>query len=202
MAVEGIRGQAYGGARVRVPGALGNIRLLIQIDVGFGDAITPPAREAEYPTMLSLPAPVLRVYPVETVVAEKLETIVRIGLANTRLKDIYDLWNVTQTRSLDGATLVEAVSNTFRRRGTPVPTALPTGLSAAFFEDPSRQRQWAGFLRLVAPNDPSIALGLVAERLALFLVPPMIAAATGSTPPGRWDPDPGWHESRETGVVV
>ena len=140
VAVEGIRGQAYSGARVRVPGALCNIRLPIQIDVGFGEAITPPAREAEYPTMLSLPAPVLRVYPVETVVAEKLETIVRIGLANTRLKDFYDLWNVAQTQSLDGATLVEAVSNTFRRRGTPVPTALPSGLSPTFFEDPSRQR--------------------------------------------------------------
>ncbi len=195
VTVEAIRGQEYGGVRVRVPGALGNIRLPVQIDVSFGDAITPPALEAEYPTLLNLPAPVLRMYPVETVVAEKFEAIVRFALANTRLKDFYDLWIVAQTRSVDGATLVEALTNTFLRRGTPVPMSLPTGLSPDFFEDAARQRQWTGFLRRVAPAGPSIELRLVAERLALFLMPPAMAASTGGTRPGRWDPDLGWHET-------
>ena len=141
VTTEPIRGQEYGGVRVRIPGALGNIRLPVQIDVGFGDAITPPAIEAEYPTLLDLPAPVLRMYPVETVIAEKFEAIVRFALANTRLKNFYDLWSVAQTRSVDGATLVEALTNTFLRRGTPVPVSLPTGLSPDFFEDAAKQRQ-------------------------------------------------------------
>jgi len=195
VTIEPIRGQEYGGIRVRVPGTLGNIRLPIQIDVGFGDAITPPPIEAEYPTLLDLPAPTLRMYPVETVIAEKFEAIVRFAQANTRLKDFYDLWRVAQTRSVDGATLVEALTNTFLRRGTLVPTSLPTGLSPEFFEDAAKQRQWTGFLTRVAPAGPSIELRLVAERLALFLMPPAIVAATGGTPPGRWDPDVGWHEA-------
>ena len=144
--------------------------------------------------MLNLPAPVLRIYPVETVIAEKLETLVRFALANTRLKDLYDLWTVARTRSVDGATLAGALSNTFLRRGTPIPTSLPTGLSPAFFEDPARQRQWTGFLGRVAPAGPAVELRLVAEKLALFLMPPAVAAATGGAPPGRWDPDLGWHE--------
>jgi predicted nucleotidyltransferase component of viral defense system len=193
LSMEGIRGQEYGGIRVRVPGTLGNIRLPVQIDVGFGDAITPPALEAEYPTLLNLPAPVLRMYPVETVVAEKFEAIVRFALANTRLKDFYDLWSVAQTRSVDGVTLVEALTNTFLRRGTPVPTSLPTGLSPDFFEDAAKQRQWSGFLRRVAPASLPVELRLVAENLTLFLMPPVIAAATGGAPPGRWGPDLGWH---------
>ena len=195
VSIEAIRGQEYGGIRVRVPGMLGNIRLPIQIDVGFGDAITPPALEAEYPTLLDLPAPVLRMYPVETVVAEKFEAIVRFALANTRLKDFYDLWSVAQTRSIEGGILVEALTNTFLRRGTPVPTSMPTGLSPEFFEDAAKQRQWTGFLRRVAPTEPSVELRLVAERLALFLMPPAIASATGGAPPGRWDPELGWHET-------
>jgi predicted nucleotidyltransferase component of viral defense system len=195
VTVEAIRGQEYGGVRVRVPGMLGNIRLPVQIDVGFGDAITPAALEAEYPTLLDQPAPVLRVYPVETVIAEKFEAIVRLALANTRLKDFYDLWRVAQTRSVDGATLVAALIATFRRRGTPVPRSLPTGLSPEFSEDAAKQRQWTGFLRRVAPASPSFELRRVAERLALFLMPPAIAAATRGVPPGRWDPELGWHET-------
>jgi predicted nucleotidyltransferase component of viral defense system len=193
VTVESIRGQEYSGVRIRIPSTLGRSPLLVQADIGFGDAITPPATEAEYPTLLNLPALVLRVYPVETVVAEKFEAIVRFAQANTRLKDFYDLWSVAQTQSLDGATLVEALTRTFLRRGTPVPTSLPTGLGPDFFQDDAKQRQWVGFLRRVAPTGPAIEFHLVIEKLAVFLMPLAMAAAEGSTPPSRWDPDLGWH---------
>jgi len=151
--------------------------------------------------LLNFPAPVLRMYPVETVIAEKFETIVRFALANTRLKDLYDLWRLAQTRSIDGATLVEALINTFHRRGTLVPASLPSGLSPDFFEDAARQRQWSGFLRRVAFAGPTVELQLVAERLAHFLMPPAIAAATGGSPPARWDPDLGWQAPPEAASV-
>lgn len=193
LGMEPIQGaQEYGGVRVRLPANLGNISLPIQIDVGFGDAITPSPVEAEYPTLLNLPAPVLRMYPLETVVAEKFEAMVRFALANTRLKDYYDLWSLAQTQSFDGPLLVEAIAATFARRGTQIPVATPTGLSPGFFEDGAKQRQWNSFLRRVAPTGPSTELRLVAEELTTFLMTPAVAAATGGAPPGRWDPDGGW----------
>jgi predicted nucleotidyltransferase component of viral defense system len=193
LAMEPIRGmEAYGGTRVRVPANLGNIRLPIQVDVAFGDAITPPAVEAAYPTLLDLPAPVLRMYPLETVVAEKFEAIVRYALANTRLKDYYDLWALASSQVIDGAILAEAITNTFARRGTPVPVSAPTGLSLAFTDDPARQRQWGGFLRRVAPAGPPAEFGVVVEVLAGFLMAPAAAAAAGVSFRGRWDPNQGW----------
>lgn len=194
LGLETIQGtQDYGGVRIRVPANLGNILLPIQVDIGFGDAITPAAPvEATYPTLLDLPAPVLRMYPLETVVAEKFEALVRFALANTRLKDYYDLWTLAKTQSLDGDTLVEAITNTFGRRGTPVPVSTPTGLSPDFVEDLAKQRQWNGFMRRVAPDQPAIEFRVVVELITAFLMPPAIAAATGGTSPGRWDPETGW----------
>jgi hypothetical protein len=192
LSVEPIRGQAYGGVRVRVAGNLGNIDLPIQLDVAFGDVITPSTLEVEYPTLLGLPAPVLRVYPIETVVAEKFEAIVRFSLATTRLKDYYDLWSVARTQSIDGATLVQAVTSTFLQRGTEVPTIPPSGMSAAFVDDRAKQRQWAGLLNRISPTGPSVEFQQVVEKLNEFLMPPALASATGATPPVRWDPDRRW----------
>lgn len=90
-------GAEYGGVRVRTTATIAGARLPIQIDVGFGDAVTPQPVEIEYPTLLDAPAPRLRAYPVETVVAEKFETLVSLGVANSRLKDFYDLWLIAQT---------------------------------------------------------------------------------------------------------
>ena len=109
--------QEYGGIRVRTTATMAGARIPIQVDVGFGDAITPAPVEIDYPTLLDAPSPHLRAYPVQTVVAEKFEVIATLGMANHRLKDFYDLWLIAQTFAFDRTVLETAVRRTFARRG-------------------------------------------------------------------------------------
>ena len=92
--------------RVRTTAIIAGARIPIQVDIGFGDAITPAPVEIDYPTLLDAPAPHLRAYPVETVVAEKFEALVTLGMANSRLKDFYDLWLIAQTFEFRRSALV------------------------------------------------------------------------------------------------
>lgn len=108
----------YGGVRVRTTATIAGARIPIQVDIGFGDAVTPAPVDIDYPALLDAPAPHLRAYPVETVVAEKFEALVTLGIANSRLKDFYDLWLIAQTFEFRQFALVEAVRATFERRGT------------------------------------------------------------------------------------
>jgi Nucleotidyl transferase AbiEii toxin, Type IV TA system len=147
--VEEIRKNAgYAGARVIVSAELARARCKTQIDVGFGDAVTPGPVDAVYPVLIAdFAAPHLRTYPVYTVVAEKLHAIVLLGMTNSRLKDYLDLSVLLEREALDPATLVAAIAATFTRRGTALPTALPIGLSDEFANDQSRQALWAAFLK-------------------------------------------------------
>ena len=126
MRAERIRdGQAYGGVRVRLVADHDGARIAVQVDFGFGDAVTPGVVEAEFPTLLDFPAPRLRTYPRETVVAEKFEAVVRLGIANTRMKDFYDLWAMGTTFEFSGESLTAALAATFQRRGTALPLEPP-----------------------------------------------------------------------------
>lgn len=142
-----IRNEAnYPGARVHVGGALAGAQLRTQVDIGFGDAVTPGPVAAAFPVLLEeFPAPQLRSYPVYTVVAEKLHAIALLGMANTRMKDYPDLRVILERETLDAETLARAIAATFARRGTAVPTELPAGLSDAFANDASRQKHWQVF---------------------------------------------------------
>lgn len=157
ITVEEIREDArYGGLRVRLLGKLGNARVTLQLDVGYGDAVTPGPEEAEYPTLLEdMPAPRLRVYPRASVVAEKLEAIVSLGMANSRMKDYFDLRAMARERALDEKLLGEAIVATFGRRKTEVPAHVPLGLSEEFWRDAAKLAQWRAFKvrnRLEAPE--------------------------------------------------
>lgn len=147
--VEEIRKNAgYAGARVIVSAELARARCKTQIDVGFGDAVTPGPVDAVYPVLIAdFAAPHLRTYPVYTVVAEKLHAMVLLGMTNSRLKDYLDLLVLLEREVLDPATLAAAIAATFTRRGTTLPTELPIGLSDEFANDPSRQALWAAFLK-------------------------------------------------------
>lgn len=138
--------QEYGGMRVRLLGFLGNARINLQVDVGFGDAVTPEARRTEFPTLLDHPAPVVRTYPMETVVAEKFEAMVSLGMANSRMKDFYDAWILLRDFALDDRILAQAIGATFERRHTALPTAMPVSFTDEFVGDPMKQSQWNGFL--------------------------------------------------------
>lgn len=133
--------QEYGGVRIELVARITNAQVRLQVDVGFGDAITPEASVVEFPPLLDFPAPRLRAYPRETVVSEKLEAMVQLGMANSRMKDYYDLLVILQKYDLDSYELAKAIAATFRRRGTVVPERAPIGLSDEFANDPVAQRR-------------------------------------------------------------
>lgn len=159
----------YGGVRIRTAASVAGARIPVQVDVGAGDAITPAPIEIDYPTLLDFPAPHLRAYPVETVIAEKLEALVVLGMANSRLKDYYDLYLISQTFTLEQRPLTEALRRTFARRGTTIPEAIPAGLTDEFAR--VWQTRWQAFLgreRMIpVPGD----LGAVIAGVRDFLAP-------------------------------
>lgn len=182
----------YGGIRVRFTASLGGAIIRVQADVGFGDAITPASPESDYPTLLpNQPAPHLRVYPRETVVAEKLEAITKLGMLNTRFKDYYDLRYVANRFEFDGSVLTAAIAATFERRGTPLPPALPVGLSPAFATDPIKQTQWAAFRRRQPQQNLPDLPDVVAE-ITRFVEPPMLAATARRPFSHKWGLTGAW----------
>ena len=183
--VEEIRKNAgYAGARVLVSAELAGARCKTQIDVGFGDAVTPGPVDAVYPVLLAdFAAPRLRTYPVYTVVAEKLHAMVLLGMTNSRLKDYLDLSVLLEREALDPATLTAAITATFIRRGTVVPTELPIGLSDEFANDQSRQSLWVAFLKKNVL--PAVPLTSVVTTLRAALQPALEQAASTNLTPHR-----------------
>jgi len=168
----------YTGVRVLIPAQLAGARIRISVDVGLGDATVPTPPTVDVPSLLDLPAPRLRAYAPETVVAEKLEALVVLGLTTSRMKDLYDLDLLRQTFPFDD-TLVDAVRATFQRRGTPLPNELPIGLTDAFAEDATKQTQWRAFLRKASPAEER-ALDEVVQGLRDWLWPVLDQARAGA----------------------
>ncbi len=138
----------HGGVRINLRATLDGARLSLQIDIGFGDAVTPAQQSIAYPTLLpDIPAPTLRAYPKATVVAEKLHAVTVLGMTNTRMKDFFDLALLLRDATLDDAELQRALEATFARRQTAMPSATPIGLSDAFADDATKQMQWRAFLK-------------------------------------------------------
>jgi hypothetical protein len=188
--------QAYGGLRASFLARLTKARVSLQVDVGFGDAITPEASWTEFPVLLDHPSPRLRVYPRETAVAEKLEAIVQLDIGNSRMKDFYDLMLLSRSFAFDGKLLAQAIRATFERRKTPLPSQLPVGLTAAFANNAMKQEQWAGFARksgVGSPGDLASAVRAVAE----FLERPLAAAKHGSPWEAQWSAGGPWSPKRQ-----
>lgn len=177
VTAEEIRKEAgYGGVRVTIAGELAKARCKTQIDVGFGDAVTPGPVDAVYPVLLAdLPAPQLRAYPAYTVVAEKLHAIALLGMTNSRLKDYFDLSVLLKRETLDAGLLAKAIKATFERRGMAVPAGLPVGLTDEFARDASRQALWQAFVKK-NELDPEPLIAVV-RRLRLALAPALNRAA-------------------------
>jgi predicted nucleotidyltransferase component of viral defense system len=185
VSVEEIRKDSgYGGGRILIAGELAKARCKTQVDVGFGDVVTPGPVQAVYPVLIKdFPAPRLRTYPVYTVVSEKLHAIVLLGMTNSRLKDYLDLWVLLDRETLDPDTLARAISATFIRRGTAVPAGLPIGLSDEFAADGSRQALWLAFMR---KNELAVVplLDIVAALRAKLLLALSQAASVALPNPG------------------
>jgi hypothetical protein len=181
----------YAGVRVTFLGTLQNARVNMQVDIGFGDVVTPGPILTNYPTLLALPAPRLSGYPRETVVAEKFEAMVKLGLVNSRMKDFYDLWLLARRFDFDGPTLAEAVARTFAHRRTAI-VPLPFALTPAFAADPSKRAQWKGFVRKARLDDPPVELAMVTGELGPFLVPVAEAVAAGAPFDRKWQAPGPW----------
>jgi predicted nucleotidyltransferase component of viral defense system len=161
---------AYQGVRVKFTARLGNIRIPIQIDIGTGDAVTPGPENAEFPALLDLPSPTLKVYPKETVVAEKYEAMVRFGMLNGRMKDFWDLRYMIEEFEFDGALLQKAIDSTFERRNTQLPGSLPIALTDEFVLDKLVNERWTAFISRNGINN-YVDLSETIARLAVFFEP-------------------------------
>jgi len=135
----------YGGVRLKTAAYLERTRIPVTIDIGFGDALADAAQQLDYPTLLDLPVPHIRSYPPATVIAEKFQAMVALGVLNGRMKDYYDLWAIPRSLEIASEDLDVAIRATFERRGTPIPTERPPGLSAKMVEDETKQRQWRAY---------------------------------------------------------
>ena len=160
----------YGGSRLSTTALLSGARIPIVVDVGFGDAIEPGAEDIELPVLLDMPSPRLRAYPLETVIAEKLHAMVTLGMANSRMKDFYDVWMLTRAFTLDPNRLRRAVDATFARRDTSLLASVPEGLSDAFAADPGKQAQWHAFARNLSTSRPGLDEVVVDLRLSLSVL--------------------------------
>jgi predicted nucleotidyltransferase component of viral defense system len=184
----------YAGVRVRFVADLAGARIPMQVDVGYGDAIDPPPEEIEYPTLIDMPPPRIKAYPREVTVAEKLQAMVSLGITNSRLKDFYDLAELSRRFDFDGERVTAAIRSTFARRDSAVPVEPPAGLTPEYYEDPARQAQWRGFLRRTAATDTTLVLAEVVERIRTFALPPMSAVASDEPFGLVWNSGGPWRE--------
>lgn len=184
--------QEYGGQRVRLMATLDNVRISLQIDIGFGDIATPPARYAEYPTLLNFSPPRLRVYPQETVIAEKLHAMVVLGIRNSRMKDFFDLWILSRRFSFDGRVLSHAIQATFYRRQTAIPSTLPVALTPEFGVNPQKSRQWQTFLKRNRLENDAGSFANIVNALDHFLASPLQAAGQTRDFDANWPPGGPW----------
>ncbi len=161
----------YGGTRILLTAYLGQARFRLQFDIGVGDVITPFPERTEFPVLLNGPAPCLKVYPMATAIAEKAEVMVSRGFVNSRMKDFYDIWLLSELFDHDYATLRRAVQNTFAFRHVTLPESVPEAWTQSFATHPVKTIQWTAFLRKNKMIDSPRDFGLVVAKVAEFLSP-------------------------------
>ena len=188
----------YEGVRVRFRGNLGNARITMQVDVGFGDVIVPGPDEVDYPTLLDLPAPRLLGYSRESAIAEKFEAMVKLGILNSRMKDFFDIWLLSRQFGFNGRTLSDAIRETFSHRETEVSVS-PVALTKAFADDPAKILQWRAFVRKTRIPAIPESLGDVVAQITLFLGPVADALSRKNPFFGNWRPPGPWVDQGPTG---
>ena len=171
LRIEAIREEVeYGGSRLRTTAALAGARIPITVDIGFGDATEPGVEDIDLPVLLDMPAPHLRAYPPETVIAEKFHAMVALGRANSRMKDYYDVWMLLGAFELEPDRMRRAIEATFARRNTDIPASVPDGLSDAFAADSGKERQWNAFARTLNGVVPELVRVVHDLRTRLLMV--------------------------------
>ncbi len=181
----------YKGVRVLLRGSLGSIKLLLQIDIGFGDVIIPEPGQVKYPVLLDFPAPEIKGYTMESTIAEKFQAMVKLGLLNSRMKDFYDIWFLSRLFDFKGESMVEAIERTFEKRNTPV-SIDPTIFTPAFMKDDNKQVQWHGFIDKAKLIEAPKSFESVSAAIKTFLQPAVASIINRKpfrlfwTAPGPW----------------
>jgi predicted nucleotidyltransferase component of viral defense system len=188
--------QDYEGQRIKLISSLGKAKIPLQIDIAFGDAVTPQVEEHNFPSLLKMPSPRIRTYPKETVVAEKLQSMIRLGMQNSRMKDFFDLFWLSRLFIFEGSILLEAIQSTFQRRKTSIPTELPLALKDEFSTDNAKQTQWKAFLKKNEIAGMSEDFADIITKLRDFLAPPLKAASSGNSFPLFWSPGGVWQPKK------
>ena len=181
----------YGGTRLQCRARLGNARLSLQVDVGHGDVITPEAQPVVYPALLDFDPPELLGYTQETAIAEKLEAMVVLDMANTRMKDFLDIWTLAQRHAFDGTLLSTALAATFQRRATAIPDGTPIALTDAFHSNPTKRAQRQAYLRKTRISAPPSLMDTT-SMIATFAVPVLAALRKRQVFNHQWAPGGGW----------
>jgi len=189
--------EEYQGVRIKMVARLANAQIPVQVDIGFGDIITPAPTVEEYPTLLDFPAPKVLTYSRETAVAEKLEAMISLGVINSRIKDFFDIRELALNFEFRGAVLTRAVRETFGRRRTKIPTETPIALTEEFVDQPGRQAQWRAFVRKGRLSSDTDALDNVIPTLREFLLPVLTAAAENTELNAIWNPGGPWRREEE-----
>jgi predicted nucleotidyltransferase component of viral defense system len=184
--------QEYPGVRVRCRGVLGTARFTVQIDIGFGDVVVPEPVEIQYPALLGNSPPRVRGYRLETVVAEKLEAIISLGVRTSRMKDYFDLWWLLQNRSFEGGDILRAILTTFERRQTRGNSGVPAGLSQDVADAAEKRRQWDGFIRRMRFDEQPTSFSEAVSVIREFAVPVLVAVSETARFDKRWTAAQGW----------
>lgn len=193
IALSMIREEAfYDGVRVIARATLDTMHLRLQIDVGFGDQIVPAPQETEFPPLLAEHGPMIYSYSPETVIAEKFNAMTVLGMANSRLKDYFDIWMLSQSFTIEADILLEAIRLTFRKRRTEFPQQETVALSEVFSGNESKQKQWQGFIRKQRKQKTVPGLPEIIEALRIFLLPIISGINTGVLSVKTWQPSQGW----------
>ncbi len=167
--------QEYDGIRITLSGILNKARVPLQIDIGFGDVVTPSPELIDYPSLLELPKPKLRAYSKYSMVAEKVEAIVKLGMANSRMKDFYDVWLLSKLHDFKYEILSQALKNTFKRRETAIPGKEPFALTEEFYKDPVKKQQWNAFIRKSKILEKIKSFEALMAGIKTFIMPVLIS---------------------------
>jgi predicted nucleotidyltransferase component of viral defense system len=190
VAEEITKDSEYKGTRILMDARMDNVRLKIQIDFGVGDVMVPGPRMIEYPVFLGGDAVKLLAYPVETAIAEKLQAMVALGNANSRMKDFYDVWICSTHLDLNGKTLLKAIDATFKNRQTPVPAEEFEALSPDFVR--AHRIQWNAFVNKMGEAHLADSFDRVVEDLIVFAMPTFRTLSSGENLAQMWKAGTGW----------
>lgn len=185
-------GKVYQGVRIKLNAKLGEVKVPIQLDIGFGDSLAPGTEEIKFPTLLDFPNPRLNAYRPVTSIAEKCQFMVEAGIFNSRMKDYYDVWYLSKKSEIEGPLLRRAVENTFQQRKTNIPKTRPSSLGNEFVENSLKQEQWDGFIKRNDLSNEDLSLEKVIEDLQEFILPVFRSIVKDESFEKTWVPDDGW----------